>query len=87
MVDVNRQRQCNGAGSHHQIIHFVGGVKRLIQNVTFIWENEMVHIVDVNGVEYVVNKNNVLFYERLKIGEGKQNGHGNAGNGRSCKKG
>lgn len=74
MIDIARQRQCNGAGSHHQIIHFVGGVKRLIQNVVYIWENEMVHIVDANGVEFVVNKNNVLFYERMKIPTGGKNG-------------
>jgi len=66
MIDINKQRQCNVPGlSHHQIIHFIGGEKLLIQNVTYIWEKEMVHIVDAIGVEYVINKNNVLYYERV----------------------
>jgi len=68
MIDINKQRQCNhpkGEVSHHQIIHFMGGEKLLIQNVTYIWEKEMVHIVDAVGVEYVINKNNVLYYERV----------------------
>jgi len=71
MIDINKQRQCNIPGlSHHQIIHFMGGEKLLIQNVEYIWEKEMVHIVDKLGVEYVINKNNVLYYERIaKKGE------------------
>lgn len=65
-VDVNKSRKCNGQGKQHdQIIHFVGGVKRLIQGVMYTWENEMVHLVDYLGVEYVINKNNVLFFERV----------------------
>jgi len=43
----------------------MGGEKLLIQNVEYIWEKEMVHIIDMLGVEYVINKNNVLYYERI----------------------
>lgn len=77
MIDINKQRQCNhpnGEVSHHQIIHFMGGEKLLIQNVTYIWEKEMVHIVDAIGVEYVINKNNVLYYERVAKGDEDANG-------------
>ncbi len=65
MIDINLSRKSNGVGSHDQIIHFVGGIKRLIQGVQYVWEQEMVHIVDYLGVEYVVNKQNVLFFERV----------------------
>lgn len=68
MVDVNASRKANGVGEHDQIIHFVGGIKRLIQGVKFVWEQEMVHIVDYLGVEYIVNKNNVLFIEKFSYG-------------------
>ena len=66
-------RKCNGVGTHDQIIHFVNGDKRLIQGVQYVWEQGWVHIVDYLGVEYVVNKNNVNFYERVSRG-----GEGNA---------
>ena len=68
MIDINRSRKSNGVGTHDQIIHFINGSKRLIQGVMFIWENEMVHIVDYLGVEYIVNKPNVLFIERISRG-------------------
>lgn len=74
MLDVNAQRQCNhpnGKVTHHQIIHFDNGDKLLIQNVVYIWEKEMVHLVDVNGVEYVVNKHKVNYYERVEVKGGK----------------
>lgn len=71
MIDVNLSRKSNGAGTHDQIIHFINGSKRLIQGVKFVWENEMVHIVDYLGVEYIINKSNVLMVERIsKGGEG-----------------
>ena len=81
MIDVNMSRKSNGVGEHDQIIHFVGGVKRLIQGVQYVWENEMVHIVDYLGVEYVVNKNNVLFIERFSKGGKGYEKVGDAGDG------
>lgn len=72
-IDVNMSRKSNGVGQHDQIIHFVGGTKRLIQGVQYVWENEMVHIVDYLGIEYIINKQNVLFIERFsKGGEGNE---------------
>ena len=66
MVDINEQRQCNVSGwSHDQNIHFDNGEKLLIQNVKWIWEMEMVHIIDAVGVEYVLNKHRILYYERI----------------------
>ena len=66
-ISISKQMRCNGHGTHHQIIHFVGGIKRQIQNVKYVWENEMTHIVDTDGVEYIINKNNVLFVEKLDV--------------------
>jgi hypothetical protein len=65
MVDINLSRKCNGVGRHDQIIHFDNGEKRYIQGVVYIWENEMTHIVDYLGVEYIINKSKVLFVERV----------------------
>ena len=48
---------------HRQILHFVGGVKRTILNVQEVWENEMVHLVDGKGREWIVNKENLLCVE------------------------
>ena len=56
---------------HRQIIHFVGGVKRTIENVVYVWENEMTHIMTEEGVEWVVNKSNVLCVERVPYKDGK----------------
>lgn len=50
---------------HRQIIHFVGGEKRTIENIVFIWENEMTHILVDNGTEWIINKKNVLCVERI----------------------
>ena len=52
---------------HCQIIHFVGGNKRTITDIVRIWENEMTHLITLNGTEWVINKNNVLCTEILKI--------------------
>ena len=49
---------------HDQVIHFKGGVKRYVQRVKYIWENEMIHLVTEDGTEYIINKDNVLFVER-----------------------
>jgi len=68
MVDINLSRKCNGVGQHNQLIHFDNGEKRIIQGVVYIWENEMVHVVDYLGVEYIINKNRVLFIERFSQG-------------------
>ena len=51
----------------------------------YVWENEMVHIADELGVEYVINKNNVLFYERIKIEGGESNGDNRGSHGSSGK--
>ena len=68
--------------THDQIIHFIGGQKRLIQGVKYIWENEMTHIVDYLGIEYIINKSNVLMIERISKGEegyGRVKGTGRKG--------
>lgn len=48
-----------------QIIHFVGGIKRTIPNIVKVYENEMCHILQENGVEWIINKTNVLAVEVL----------------------
>ena len=48
-----------------QIIHFIGGYKRTIYHIQNIWENEMIHIIDGGGIEWVINKNNVLCVEKI----------------------
>lgn len=48
-----------------QIIHFVGGIKRTIPNIIEVYENEMTHILTVEGIEWIINKNNVLAVEIL----------------------
>lgn len=50
---------------HTQIIHFVGGTKRTIRNVIGLWENEMCHIVTIEGTEWIINKSNVLAIEKI----------------------
>ena len=52
---------------HRQIIHFIDGNKRVIENVIYIWENEMTHIVTFSGTEWIINKKNVLCVEKPKI--------------------
>ena len=87
MIDVNQSRKSNGVGTHDQIIHFINGSKRLIQGVRFVWENEMVHIVDYLGVEYIVNKANVLFTERIsRGGEGYEAKVAGSGGGKKRKR-
>ena len=49
-----------------QIIHFKGGYKRTIYNVEYIWENEMTHIVTADGIEWLINKDNVLCVEVIR---------------------
>jgi len=68
MIDINLSRKSNGVGRHDQIIHFDNGEKRYIQGVLYVWENEMVHLVDYLGVEYIINKKRVLFTERISRG-------------------
>lgn len=50
---------------HTQILHFKGGIKRTIENVIKVYENEMCHILTLEGIEWIVNKNNLLMVERL----------------------
>ena len=49
---------------HDQIIHFVDGSKRYVEGVQWIWENEMLHLLTINGTEFIINKDNVLFVQR-----------------------
>lgn len=49
---------------HDQVIHFIHGTKRYIPKVKYIWENEMLHLVCEDGMEFIINKDNVLFVER-----------------------
>ena len=49
---------------HDQIIHFIDGHKRYIKGVKWIWENEMLHLITKNGIEFLINKRNVLFVQR-----------------------
>lgn len=51
-----------------QIIHFVGGIKRTIPNIIKVYENEMCHILTAEGIEWIINKNNVLAVEVLPEG-------------------
>lgn len=61
--------KCNGAGRptsspvHTRIIHFVGGEKRTIQKVVSVWENQFVHIMTANGIEWIINRDKVLCVE------------------------
>ena len=55
---------------HDQIIHFKGGYKRTIFNVVYIWENEMTHVVNEAGVEWLINKDNVLCVEKIRKNNG-----------------
>ena len=45
------------------VVHFVGGIKRTIPNVQRVWENEMTHLLDGEGREWIINKANVLCVE------------------------
>jgi len=58
-------------GKHRQIIHFVEGTKRTIENVVYIYENEMTHILTEGGTEWIINKKNVLCVERIPYGDGQ----------------
>ena len=59
------KRQKDGSYTiHDQIIHFVDGHKRYIKGVKYIWENEMLHIITENEIEFIINKANVLFVQR-----------------------
>ena len=59
------KRQPDGSYDvHDQIICFIDGHKKYIKGVKFIWENEFVHLITVNGNEFMINKANVLFIQR-----------------------
>lgn len=86
MMDMSKRKVNIPGETHSQIIHFDNGDKLLIQDVEYIWEKEMVHIVDIRGIEYVVNKHKVNYYERIaKItkeeSHGEDNGKSKAGGG------
>jgi hypothetical protein len=65
---------CSGNGfplplapmTHTQIIHFVGGYKRTIREIVSVWENECIHIMTKSGIEWVINKKNVLCCEKIR---------------------
>lgn len=44
---------------HHQILHFRDGYKRTINNVVKVWQQGWTHIVQENGVEWIINDDNV----------------------------
>lgn len=48
---------------HTQIIHFVEGHKRTLHNVVEVWQNTWTHILLQNGVEWIINPDNVLAIE------------------------
>ena len=70
--------ECPGCGSSRQdtgmrrvkgetqVIHFIGGIKRTIKDVELVWENEMCHVKTSLGVEWVINKSNVLAVEIIR---------------------
>jgi hypothetical protein len=47
----------------HQVIHFVGGVKRTLFDVVGVKDNEFTHLKLADGRKVLVNKNNVLMVE------------------------
>ena len=49
---------------HNQIVFFKDGSKRTIMDVRYVWENEMIHLITANGIEFIINKDNVLFIQR-----------------------
>lgn len=49
---------------HNQIIFFNDGSKRTIMHVKYVWENEMLHLITENNIEFIINKKNVLFVQR-----------------------
>lgn len=58
-------RQKDGSyTTHDQIIHFVGGIKRYIKGVKYVYENEMTHLITENNQEFIINKDKVLFVQR-----------------------
>lgn len=50
---------------HDQIIHFKDGNKRTLTDVVRVWQNTWTHILLADGVEWVVNPDNVLAVEIL----------------------
>ena len=48
---------------HNQIIHFVDGHKRTLLNVVKVWQNTWTHVLLENGVEWIINPDNVLAIE------------------------
>ena len=59
------KRQKDGSYDvHDEIIHFIGGEKRYVRDVKWVWENEFTHLLTENNTEIIVNKKNVLFIQR-----------------------
>jgi hypothetical protein len=48
---------------HNQIIHFKDGNKRFLKDVIKVWQNTWTHILLENGVEWIINPDNVLAIE------------------------
>ena len=44
---------------HNQIIHFRDGYKRTINNVIKVWQQGWTHVIQENGIEWIVNDENV----------------------------
>ena len=48
---------------HNQIIHFSSGRKATMMNIVKVWTDSMVHLVREDGIEYIVNQDNVDYTE------------------------
>jgi len=48
------------------IIHFINGYKRTIPNVICVWENEAVHLLTLEGGEWIIYKDKVLCVEKIR---------------------
>lgn len=48
---------------HSQIIHFDNRTKLTIPDVVEIWTNTYLHIKTMDGAEYIINQDKILFSE------------------------
>lgn len=51
------------ARRHDQIIHFSNGRKATLLNIVKVWSDSFIHLVRDDGIEYIVNQNNVDYTE------------------------
>ncbi len=57
------KEKTHASRKHNQIIHFCGGRKATVLRIIKVWEDSMVHLVRDDGVEYIINKDNVDYVE------------------------